>query len=138
MAAASDGGAALGGGTRLQVYRERALHTEAWYTGGARKMRKDDLYKNSKGLVKHKKCSEGQVHSEKHNWRNALTWALKELKKHEGFQKVQLFDPAVQGLARAKCAGREEAHLIYLLKAATHPLPGDGGMRAKQSAGGQS
>ena len=133
MAAASDGGAALGGGTRLQVYRERALHTE-----GPRKTRKTDFYKNSKGLIKHKKCSEGQVHSEKHNWRNALTWALKELKKHEGYQKVQLFDTVVLGLARAKCAGREEAHLIYLLKVATHTLPGDGGMRAKQSAGGQS
>ncbi len=85
--------------------RGKALHTE-----GARKMRKTDLYKNSKGAIKHKKCSEGQTYSANHNWRAALTWAHNELQKHEEFKQVQLFNPAVLGLARAKCAGRPEAH----------------------------
>ena len=46
-------------------------------------MKKSDIFKNSKGAIKHKKCSEGQIKSEKHDWREALTWAKKELKKHE-------------------------------------------------------
>ena len=79
-------------------------------------MKKSDLYKNSKGAIKHKKCSEGQIKSEKHKWREALTWAQNELKKHEDFEKVGLFHKAVQDLARAKRQGNHDAHLMNLLK----------------------
>ena len=81
-------------------------------------MRKDDLYKNSKGLIKHKKSSEGQINSANHSWRDALTWAHSELRKHEKFAMVQLFNPAVLGLARAKRDDRHETHLRDLLKKA--------------------
>ena len=91
--------------------REKAPHT-----GGARKMRKDDMYFNAKRQIKHKKYSEGQINSKKHVWRNMLTCAFKELRKCDAFKKVQLFSRAVLGLARAKRGGRHEAYLKDILK----------------------